>query len=106
MLIPMIYLKGVSTGAFDEVLSAQLGKDAGGLAASTVGRLKDARSKERARWSERAAKRYVSFWADGHRRASQRCHARGQEGSGRPDRRCAGESAQSWKELLFEAART
>src|SRR6266700_8251240 len=61
VLIPMLYLKGVSTGDFEEALLALLGKDAGGLSASTVGRFKDAWSDEHARWSSRdlSAKRYV-----------------------------------------------
>src|SRR3974390_2280290 len=67
VLIPILYLKGISTGDFDEALVALLGKDAGGLSASTIGRLKDAWSEEHVRWSRRdlSAKRYVYFWADG-----------------------------------------
>ena len=42
VLIPILYLKGISTGDFEEALVALLGKDAGGLSASTVGRLKEA----------------------------------------------------------------
>jgi hypothetical protein len=38
VLIPILYLQGVSTGDFDEALIALLGNDAGGLSASTVGR--------------------------------------------------------------------
>jgi hypothetical protein len=38
VLIPILYLKGVSTGDFDEALIALLGNDAGGLSASIVGR--------------------------------------------------------------------
>ena len=38
VLIPILYLKGVSTGDFDEALIALLGNDAGGQSASTVGR--------------------------------------------------------------------
>jgi putative transposase len=49
VLIPILYLKGVSTGDFEEALIALLGKDAGGLSATTVGRLKDAWSEEHAR---------------------------------------------------------
>src|SRR6266508_1226830 len=37
----VLYLKGVSTGDFEGALVALLGKDAGGLSASTIGRLKD-----------------------------------------------------------------
>src|SRR5437588_7067629 len=35
VLIPILYLKGISTGDFEEVLVALLGKDAGVLSAST-----------------------------------------------------------------------
>ncbi|MHC2687536.1 transposase-like protein [Bradyrhizobium liaoningense] len=40
-LLPILYLKGISTGDFSEALAALLGKDAAGLSASAVGRLKD-----------------------------------------------------------------
>src|SRR5438309_10413401 len=33
-LLPMLYLKGISTGDFSEALAALLGKDAAGLSAS------------------------------------------------------------------------
>jgi putative transposase len=64
VLIPILYLKGISTGDFEDALIELLGKDAGGLSASTVGRLKEAWSEEHARWSKRdlSAKRYVYFW--------------------------------------------
>src|SRR6202047_577103 len=64
VLIPILYLKGISTGDFEEALIALLGKDAGGLSASTIGRLKEAWSDEHTRWSKRdlSAKRYVYFW--------------------------------------------
>ena len=42
VLIPILYLKGISTGDFEEALGALLGKDAGGLSASTIARLKEA----------------------------------------------------------------
>lgn len=66
-LIPILYLKGVSTGDFEEALAALLGKDAPGLSASTVLRLKEGWAEEMARWKERdlSAKRYVYVWADG-----------------------------------------
>ena len=38
-LLPVLYLRGVSTGDFQEALSALLGKDAPNLSASVVGRL-------------------------------------------------------------------
>ena len=64
VLIPILYLKGVSTGDFEEALLALLGKEAGGLSASTISRLKEAWSDEHTRWSKRdlSAKRYVYFW--------------------------------------------
>src|SRR3974377_295265 len=37
VLIPILYLKGVSTGDFEQALVALLGKDAGGLSAATIG---------------------------------------------------------------------
>lgn len=44
VLIPILYLKGISTGDFEEALGALLGKDASGLSASTIARLKEAGS--------------------------------------------------------------
>ncbi len=41
VLIPILYLKGISTGDFEEALAALLGKDAPGLSASTIARLKE-----------------------------------------------------------------
>jgi len=39
-LIPWLYLKGVSTGDFNEALAALVGPNCPGLSASTVTRLK------------------------------------------------------------------
>ncbi|MFN8657404.1 MAG: IS256 family transposase [Candidatus Obscuribacterales bacterium] len=66
-LLPWLYLKGVSTGDFSEALAALLGKDAPGLSASTVSRLKDAWSDELKEWQQRTlkGKEYVYFWVDG-----------------------------------------
>jgi len=49
VLIPILYLKGISTGDFEEALIALLGKDAGGLSASIIGRPKEAWSEEHRR---------------------------------------------------------
>ena len=67
MLIPILYLKGISTGDFEEALAALLGKDAPGLSASTVARLKEGWTGEHERWQKRdlSARRYVYVWADG-----------------------------------------
>ena len=65
VLIPILYLKGISTGDFAEALAALLGKDAGGLSASTITGLKEVWSDEHLRWGKRglSAKRYVYYWA-------------------------------------------
>ena len=66
-LLPILYLKGISTGDFSEALSALLGKDAAGLSASAIGRLKDGWQDDHAQWQKRdlSARRYVYIWADG-----------------------------------------
>ena len=66
-LLPWLYLKGVSTGDFQEALSALLGPQAKGLSAGTISRLKARWQADHREWSGRslAGKRYVYFWADG-----------------------------------------
>lgn len=66
-LLPWLYLKGVSTGDFSEALAALLGKNAPGLSASTISRLKDVWSEELKEWQQRSlkGKHYVYFWVDG-----------------------------------------
>ena len=66
-LLPTLYLRGISTGDFQEALSALLGKDAPNLSPSVVGRLTAAWQAEYDRWQERdlSARRYVCVWADG-----------------------------------------
>jgi putative transposase len=49
VLIPLLHLKGISTGDFAEALAALVGSDAGSLSASTIARLKEV-SNEHARW--------------------------------------------------------
>lgn len=118
VLIPILYLKGVSTGAFEEALTALLGKDAGGLSASTISRLKEAWLEEHVRWSKRdlSAQRYVYFWVDGiHVQARLEDDAQcllvivGATPEGKKE--LVGlidgvrESAQSWRELLLDLKR-
>ena len=66
-LLPWLYLKGVSTGDFSEALSAILGKQAPGLSATTITRLKSVWEEDYKKWSvsSLAAKKYVYIWADG-----------------------------------------
>ena len=67
MLIPVLYLKGISSGDFEEALAALVGKEAPSLSASTIARLKEVWSEEHARWQKRdlSAKRCAYCWADG-----------------------------------------
>lgn len=66
-LIPWLYLKGISTGDFQEALSALLGEDAGGLSPATISRLKRQWEAEHASWRDRdlSDRRYVYWWVDG-----------------------------------------
>ena len=66
-LIPWLYLRGVSSGDFQEALSALVGEQAKGLSANTVSRLKARWLKEHQGWQRRdlSQKRYVYWWADG-----------------------------------------
>ena len=50
----MVYLKGVSSGDYQEALSALLGEGAKGLSANTVSRLKQQWSEQHRAWSGRA----------------------------------------------------
>lgn len=67
VLLPILYLKGVSTGDFGDALAALLGKDAPGLSPSNIARLKDIWADEHRAWERRdlSTKRYVYVWADG-----------------------------------------
>ena len=53
VLIPILYLKGISTGDFEEALASPVGKDAPGLSASTIARLKEVWTEEHAHWQKR-----------------------------------------------------
>ena len=63
----MLYLRGVSTGDFQEALAALLGKDAPNLSPSVIARLTAEWQAEYERWQRRdlSARRYVYVWADG-----------------------------------------
>jgi transposase-like protein len=66
-LIPWLYLRGVSSGDFQEALSALVGEQAKGLSANTISRLKAKWLDEHKDWQRRdlSQKRYVYWWADG-----------------------------------------
>src|SRR5438552_3686838 len=118
VLIPILYLKGISTGDFEEALAALVGKEAAGLSASTIARLKEVWTEEHARWQKRdlSAKRYVYCWADGiHLEARLEEQAQcilviiGATPDGRKE--LVGftdgmrESSQSWRDLLLDLKR-
>ena len=66
-LLPWLYLKGISTGDFQEALQSLLGENAKGLSANVIVGLKEKWSQEYEEWSRRdlAGKEYVYIWADG-----------------------------------------
>lgn len=66
-LIPVLYLKGISTGDFPRALEAILGENAKGLSASTVVNLKKKWEQDYDNWARRdlSYKKYVYFWVDG-----------------------------------------
>jgi putative transposase len=66
-LIPVLYLKGISTGDFTEALEKILGKNVIGLSAQNVVRLKKIWEEEYNGWMKRdlSGEEYVYWWADG-----------------------------------------
>ena len=66
-LLPVLYLRGVSTGDFQEALASLLGKDAPNLSPAVIGRLTAEWQVEYERWQARdlSARHYVYIWADG-----------------------------------------
>lgn len=65
-LIPFLYLKGISTSAFEQVLGHIVGEKVE-LSPTTVVRLKEKWEQEYSVWAQRdlRGKRYIYWWADG-----------------------------------------
>ena len=114
-LLPVLYLRGISTGDFQEALAALLGKEAPNLSPSVIGRLKEDWQGEYDRWQRRdlSARRYVYVWADGvYLQARMEDAAAcmlvivGATPEGRKElvgfQVGVRESAQSWRELLVD----
>jgi transposase-like protein len=114
-LLPVLYLRGVSTGDFQEALAALLGKGAPNLSPSVIGRLKEDWQGEYERWQRRdlSARRYVYIWADGvylqarmDDTAACMLVVIGATPEGRKElvgfQVGVRESAQSWRELLVD----
>ncbi|WP_322883795.1 IS256 family transposase [Microvirga lotononidis] len=117
-LLPILYLRGLSTGDFQEALSALLGQDAPNLSPSVIARLTGEWQGEYERWQTRdlSARRYVYVWADGvYLQARMQDQAEcilvliGATPEGRKEligfQAGVRESAQSWRELLVEIKR-
>ena len=66
-LLPWLYLKGISTGDFQEALQSLVGVECPGLSASTITQLVQQWQAEYQAWSRRslADQPYVYIWADG-----------------------------------------
>ena len=112
-LLPVLYLRGVSMGDFQEALGALLGKEAPNLSPSVVARLRNEWEADYTRWQRRdlSARRYVYVWADGiYLQARMEPQAEcmlvliGATPEGKKEllgfQVGVRESAQSWRELL------
>ncbi len=66
-LVPVLYLKGISTNDFATALESILGKGVSGLSATNIVRLKRIWEEEYDAWRKRdlSDKEYVYFWVDG-----------------------------------------
>ncbi|MBO1365485.1 IS256 family transposase [Vibrio cholerae] len=66
-VVPWLYLRGISTGDMQPALESLLGKEAKGLSANSVSRLKQQWEAEYEQWRKRdlSKRRYVYVWADG-----------------------------------------
>ncbi len=114
-LLPVLYLRGVSTGHFQEALSALLGKEAPNLSPAVITRLKADWAGEYERWQRRdlSTRRYVYLWADGvylqgrmEEAAACMLVLIGATPEGRKElvgfQVGVRESSQSWRELLVD----
>jgi transposase-like protein len=66
-LLPVLYLKGISTGDFEEALTSLVGDKAKGMSATTICRLKQVWQDDYDVWRQRdlSKKRYIYIWVDG-----------------------------------------
>ncbi|MGH1575554.1 IS256 family transposase (plasmid) [Methylobacterium sp. P31] len=117
-LLPVLYLRGVSTGDFQEALAALLGRDAPNLSPAVIARLTAAWADEYVRWQGRdlSARRYAHVWADGvylQARMEEQAECMlvliGATPEGKKElvgfQVGVRESAQSWRELLVDVKR-
>jgi putative transposase len=117
-LLPVLYLRGISTGDFQAALAALLGQDAPNLSPAVISRLTTEWQGEYERWQKRdlSARRYVYVWADGvFLQARMEDHGEcmlvliGATPEGRKEligfQVGVRESTQSWRELLIDVKR-
>jgi putative transposase len=117
-LLPILYLRGVSTGDFQEALTALLGKDAPNLSPAVITRLTAEWQSDYDAWQTRdlSARRYVYVWADGvylqaRMEESAECMlvVIGATPEGKKElvgfQTGVRESTQSWRELLIDIKR-
>lgn len=66
-LLPLLYLKGISTGDFQTVLEPILGKDAANVSHSVISRMKSSWCSEYEHFQQQDLqhKKYIYWWADG-----------------------------------------
>ena len=114
-LLPVLYLRGVSTGDFQEVLTALLGKNAPNLSPAVITRLTAEWQADYDAWQKRdlSVRRYVYVWADGvylQARMEEAAECMlvliGATPEGKKElvgfQTGVRESAQSWRELLVD----
>jgi putative transposase len=114
-LLPVLYLRGVSTGDFQEALAALLGKDAPNLSPAVITRLTAEWQAHYDAWLKRdlSSRRYVYVWADGvYLQARMEANAEcmlvliGATSEGKKElvgfQTGVRESTQSWRELLVD----
>ena len=114
-LLPVLYLRGISTGDFKEALAALLGQNAPNLSPAVISRLTAEWQGEYERWQKRdlSARRYVYVWADGvFLQARMEDHGEcmlvliGATPEGKKEligfQVGVRESTQSWRELLID----
>jgi putative transposase len=114
-LLPVLYLRGISTGDFQEAPSALLGADAPNLSPAVISRLPAEWKDEYTRWQKRdlSARHYVYCWADGvYLQARMEDHSDcmlvllGATPEGKKEligfQVGVRESTQSWRELLVD----
>jgi putative transposase len=117
-LIPILYLKGISSGDMSEALESILGPEAAGLSATNIVRLKALWEQDYQAWKARdlELKRYVYFWVDGihfnvrlDEERSCILMVMGANESGRKELLAVSdgyaESKASWREILLDLKR-